>query len=808
MQWRRYGVGGSTKPSVKFVRRLSTVHNAGYKGRPRSSSDTRVERRCRLRWRLNRGRTAELCDLNEFLPRIPAFCETRPARRSAAVGGGHAIETMEDFLENLNAEQREAVLATEGPVRVMAGAGTGKTKTLTSRYCYLVSTLGIAPQNVLCATFTNRAANEMKRRVRAALGDQDLGYICTFHAFCVQLLKEDIHVLNYPRNFVILDMEDVKQILLKIFADMGLTLRDTTIKRTLDEVIEAKKLHATTYIDDIYLLNNEQLKAKFAQAADRDEEIFLRYLYEQKKCFGCDFNDLINFTAYILKHFESVRDKWQDRMQYVMVDEFQDVSKRQYDLARMLAGKHGNLFIVGDPDQTIYTWRGAHVRLFLDFDKTYPSARTIALTTNYRSTPEILAASNALIEKNVVRFPKTLVAVKESGRRAYFHHARSEREEADWIAKQIEVLHGGGVPLGDIAVLYRAHYLTRALEERFVENGLPYKIFSGTAFYERKEIKDVICYLRMVTAGDDPAFLRTVNVPARKIGKKKLDALKDYAEQRNLSLYRALKENLGTDLLKGTQAARYVAAIEQVREQRAGMAMGNALQMLLDLSGYEEFLRLQGDQERLDNMAELKRAVEAMGEDEDAGLDDFLARIALFTDLDQEEKRDTVKLMTVHTAKGMEFPYVFVCGLNEGVFPSRKSNTPEEMDEERRLAYVAMTRAMDRLYLTDSEGVTNDGIFKYPSRFIFDAGREHVDFSVEFDAALIEKVGRRAPVSGAEALEHGRPAFGAGDRVRHAVLGAGTVTAVRDAEFCYAILFDAMKTERNIRFGTRLDKLA
>ncbi|MDR1336889.1 MAG: UvrD-helicase domain-containing protein [Tannerella sp.] len=711
---------------------------------------------------------------------------------------------MEDYLDKLNREQKEAVCMTEGAVRVIAGAGTGKTRALTSRFSYLVSTLGIAPNHILCVTFTNRAASEMKRRIRATLGDLDFGYICTFHAFCVQLLKEDIHVLNYPENFIILDVEDQKQLLLKIFEDMGLTLRDTTVKRVMDEVIEAKKLYANGYIDDIRELDNERLKARFSQAGDRDGELFLRYLYEQKKCFGCDFNDLINFATYILEHFPDVRRKWSHRMQYVMVDEFQDVSKRQYTLAQMLSETHGNLFIAGDPDQTIYSWRGSHVRLFLDFDKTYPEAKTLLLTTNYRSTPEILAASNTLIEKNEIRFPKTLTAVKTGGQRTLYFHAKSEKEEAGWMLAEMDALRKSGVSPGNIAVLYRAHYLTRALEECFVEKGLPYTIFSGMEFYGRKEVKDVICYLRMVTTGDDIAFLRTVNLPPRKIGKKKLAALKETAGERNSSLYEALKEHLRNgNLFAGTQALSYVGAIEQVRKQRAGLTLGDLLQTLLDRSGYEAFLRLQGDQERLDNLAELKRAVETAGQDADASLEDFLARVALFTNLDSEERRETVKLMTVHTAKGMEFPYVFICGLNEGVFPSRRVHTPEEMDEERRLAYVAMTRAMERLYLSDSEGVGNDGIFKYPSRFLFDAGREHVEYVTPLNAQL-EESARSYIRREEEALNRRRATFAAGDRVVHPVFGQGTVMAVYFDEACYGILFDSLKTERSIHFGGNL----
>lgn len=710
---------------------------------------------------------------------------------------------MEDFIEKLNLEQREAALETEGAVRVIAGPGTGKTRALTARYCYLVSGIGIAPENILCATFTNRAAGEMKRRVRADLGDVDLGYICTFHAFCVQLLKEDIHVLNFPKNFIILDTEDQKQMLLKIFDDMKLTLREATIRRTIDEVLEAKKLYATSYIDDIYELNNEQLKAKFAVAASRDDEIFLRYLYEQKKCFGCDFNDLINFATYILEHFQSVREKWQKKMQYVMVDEFQDVSRRQYKIARILSERHGNLFIVGDPDQTIYSWRGSHVKLFLDFDRVYPDAKTVALKKNYRSTPEILRAADALIRYNEVRFEKNLTATRKSGRRPLYFHAKGEGEEAAWIREKISELNEEGLPIGQVAVLYRAHYLSRALEECFIENGLAYTIYSGIEFYGRREIKDVVCYLRMVTAGDDVAFLRTVNLPSRKIGKKKIEALKAYAEERSLSLYDALMENLDTDMLKGTQAKRYAGAIEFVRAGRGEMALGDAMQTLLDMSGYEEFLRLQGDQERLDNVAELKRAVEAAGQDEEATLEDFLSRIALFTNLDHEGSRETVKLMTVHTAKGMEFSAVFICGLSEGVFPSRRTYTPEDMAEERRLCYVAMTRAMDGLFLSDSEGRSHEGLFKYPSRFIFEAGTDNVEYARTLSSALVEDAKRHIDAD-EQKLKMSVPVFKEGDRVRHIVFGEGTIAAVDTAAMSYSVLFDALSTDRSIRFGAKL----
>jgi len=710
----------------------------------------------------------------------------------------------DDFLAKLNPEQHASVVTTEGAVRIMAGAGTGKTRALTSRYCYLTSVLGIAPRNILCVTFTNRAANEMKRRVRQMLGsDLDLGYICTFHAFCVQFLKEEIHALNFPKNFIILDTEDEKEILQRIFADMNLTMRDTTIQKAIDDVLEARKMNAASYIDDFFLLNNEQLRERFA-TNDRDDGIFVRYLYEQKKCFGCDFNDLINFTNYILEHDEDVRLRWQERMQYVMVDEFQDVSAKQYSIARQLSGKHGNLFIVGDPDQTIYSWRGSHTRLFLDFDKTYPSAQTIVLKTNYRSTPQILNASNQLIAHNRIRFPKTLSPVVPSGELPLYYHASDDKKESEWIASEIKKLIENDISLGDIAVLYRAHYLSRAIEECFIKNSLPYHIYSGVEFYERKEIKDIICYIRMVSSGDDVAFMRTVNLPARKIGRKRLEALKAYADSRGLSLYNALKENVATEMMSGTQAARYVDAIEYVRAKREKMRMADAVQTLLDQSGYEKYMRQQGDQERLDNAAELKRAIQEYSDgDEEGDFEDFLMRIALFTNLDNEEKSDRIKMMTIHAAKGMEFENVFICGMNEGVFPSRRICTPDDMDEERRLAYVAMTRAKSQLFLSDSEGVANDGLYKYPSRFIFDAGKENIRYVEPLDEALVEKATQYIEN---DEIRLGRLAdlYEEGARIVHPVFGRGTIKAVNLAEGSYSILFDNLTTERSILFTTKL----
>lgn len=705
---------------------------------------------------------------------------------------------MQEWLNGLNPEQQQAVTTTEGHIRVIAGPGTGKTRALTARYCYLTETLGVPARNILCVTFTNKAANEMKQRIRSWIGDLDLGYISTLHAFCVQFLKEEIHLLHFPKNFIILDVEDQRTLLLKIFEEMGLTLKEATIKQKIDEVLEARKISADGYIDEIFTLDNTDLEKRIKETDDINEGIFLRYLYEQKKNFACDFNDLINFTAYILKRFPDVLHKWQERMQYIMVDEFQDVSAKQYSITQLLAGKHQNLFIVGDPDQTIYTWRHAHVRLFLDFDKVYPDAKTIVLRTNYRSSPEILKVADTLIRKNVLRYPKELQATKPHGLKPLYFHAQSEKEESDWIASEIKKLMKADVPADHIAVLYRAHYLTRSLEESFMKNDLPYKIYSGIEFYARAEIKDCIAYLRMLTAADDIAFLRTINLPARKIGKKKLEFLKAFAASEHCSLYEALKRTIEQDIFRGSGAKQYIHAIESVKVSLNRVPLGTLLQKVMDLSGYENYLRLQSDQERLDNIAELKRAVEEAGQDPDATLEDFLTKAALLSNLDGKDKQKAVKLMTVHTAKGMEFPYVFICGLNEGVFPSRKITTAEEMDEERRIAYVAMTRAIRGLFLSDSEGFSNDNVFKLPSRFIFDAGQENMGFVRELPQSFEGRVQRMVQQSI-------NTVFSIGDRIKHPTFGIGTITDVNLKTSAYKIKFDNLPTERDIQLRAPLE---
>lgn len=701
-----------------------------------------------------------------------------------------------DYLDQLNRQQLDAVQATEGPVRVLAGAGTGKTRALTARYCYLADLLGIDTSSILCLTFTNKAAAEMKNRIKPLLGDFDPAYICTFHSFCVRMLKEDIHVLNYPAQFVLIDEEEQADVLQKVYTDMGLTLKEMPIKRSVEYV--GRRKESGDYLQYIEQLNNSRLEALCRSTEDRMEQIFFRYLYEQKKSFALDFDDVIIFAEHILTKWPDVLAKWQERMQYVMVDEFQDVSPRQYRIARLISQEHRNLFIVGDPDQTIYTWRGADVNLILDFDKLYPDAATIVLGDNYRSTPQILALCNSLISHNECRYPKQLTACSGPGVKPVMNHARSEKDEAVWIARRVNKLLKGGLAPDDIAVLYRAHHLSRPIEDALMKEGIPYVIYSGTAFYARREVKDVLAYLRMLVTADDIAFMRTVNNPSRRIGRQKLSVIRNIADSEDISLLEALRRVAGEPLFARTGAKAYLRTIDAGRDLLGKVPLGDLLQQMLDMSGYEEMLRNLSEWERLDNLAELKRAIEEAGHDDDATLDNFLSRAALIANIDRTAgENPTVKLMTVHTAKGMEFPVVFVCGLSEGNFPSRRSSGPEDIEEERRLAYVAVTRARRELYLSDSEGYSRDNTAKQPSRFIYEMGVDNMKLETP-----LPDPPKDAPVM-AGAMEKAR--FALGDRVEHPVFGKGTVMGMDAAKQVFSVKFDNLNTLRTLRFGAPLE---
>lgn len=716
---------------------------------------------------------------------------------------------MSDLLDGLNPAQREAVTSTEGYVRVIAGAGSGKTRALAHRFAYLVCEAGILPENILCVTFTNKSAAEMRQRIHKLTGDNDTGYICTFHSFCVSVLQEDSHAVQYPKNFLVLDNADIDAMLGIIYEERGLTLRHMTYSKARDMIDMRKLFQNPDYYRDLIAMPLGALEDKYRSAQTVSDIIFYGYLYQQKKCFGLDYNDLIKVTLYLFERDADIRLKWQQRLEYIMVDEFQDIDKLQYELMTVLCGYHKNLFVVGDPDQTIYTWRGADIRYLLDFDRAFPGTRTIMLLQNYRSTPQILAVANDLIDKNHNRMDKILAPTRPDGVPVRCHHARTAEAEAAWIAGEIDALHKQGVPYRAMTVLYRAHYVTRTIETVFLHEEIPYTIYSGVQFFCRAEIKDTLSYLRMIAYRDDLSFLRIVNQPRRNIGERRIKFLREAAQQTGASLYDTLCAHLDDELFKGTKARQFVQLIQSLASDYADRPISEVLAETLDRSGYEKMLRTEGSQERLDNLAELKQSVYEYETTcgEESTLEHYLARVALLTNTDAGGTRDQVRLMTVHTAKGLEFPYVFLCAMNDGIFPSKKVHTWPGMEEERRLAFVALTRAQDGLYLSEAEGRNFDGSCRYPSRFLLDIAPDLLEYTEQPPEAMLAEA--RDYISLREKYlldENTELPLAAGDRIVHGVFGPGTIEAVDQTRAVYRIQFDDMKTPRDITLRAKLER--
>lgn len=714
------------------------------------------------------------------------------------------------FHQRLNAAQLEAVTTTEGYVRVIAGAGTGKTRTLTERFAYLVNELGILPGNILCVTFTNKAANEMRNRIKRLTGGNDTGYINTFHGFCVSVLREDGHEIQYPKSFLVLDNGDIDAMLQIIYEERGLTLRNMTFSQARDMIEMQKLVERPEYYRDMLSLSLEELYKKYWAATKPHDIIFYGYLYQEKKCFGVDYNDLLVFVLYIFARNPEIRLKWQQRLEYIMVDEFQDIDAIQYQLMEVLAAYHKNLFVVGDPDQTIYTWRGANVRYLLDFDERFQDTHTVMMLENYRSVPQVLDAANSLIAKNKERIPKDLVAVRKDHGPTVWRHAKSSAEEAQWITQGVQSLHKAGVPYRAIAVLYRAHYASRSIEEAFLKARIPHTIYSGVPFFGRKEVKDALSYLRMIAYQDDLSFARVVNVPKRNMGKRRMTFLREEAENRDCSLYEALQLTIENEIFKGTKAKEFVALVEEFRHSYEGRPVSEVLSALLNESGYEKTLRTEGGQERLDNLAELKQSIYEFETTcgEEVTLEQYLSQIALLSNLDAfDDAQDKVRLMTIHSAKGLEFPHVFLCSMSEGILPSRKTMTFEAMEEERRLAFVALTRARDGLYLTEAEGTGHENMPRYPSRFLLEIDPATLEFSnppteVQMQQARSAYGFTDKWIADMSAV----PEFSVGDRVVHSVFGEGEIQDIDREKRAYVIQFDSLPTARALSFRVKLER--
>lgn len=690
------------------------------------------------------------------------------------------------MLEGLNDRQIEAVTATEGFIRIIAGAGSGKTKALTHRYAYLVKAAGIHPGNVLCVTFTSKAAGEMKKRVRKLIGDgMDTSLITTYHGFCVRVLREDIGRLFYPDNFQILDNHAQKMILEEIYTELELKLDHADFEKIMDMINKVKS--KTDYVK--YMISRDEIP--FGSDSTLDEKIIKMYLRRQKKIFGLDFNDLVNFVFVIFEQFQDVCRKWQERLHYIQVDEFQDSSERELKLINMLSEVNKNLFVVGDPDQNIYEWRGAKVGILVDFDQTHEATQTIIMNQNYRSTANILNAANTIIEKNQNRIKKDLFTVGESGEPVIHYHAKTESDECAWIVNMIRELKKSDYVYNEIAVLYRASFLSRNIEQAFMNEHIPYEIVGSTRFYDRMEIMDALAYLKLIAYDDDKALLRIINTPRRTFGKAKVTLLKTMAENDNMSLYQTLVLNRTRSEWARSDINNFIDLIESIREKYKTNSVSETVNEILQKSGYEQYIRESGNMERFENLCEFKKIALEMerGFGEHMTLGEFIRQISIMSDRDEEIETNTVKLMTIHAAKGLEYPVCFIVGMSDGIFPSGRTLEERKqlgLEEERRLCFVAITRAKQRLFFTDSEGVNQSGQKKTPSRFLFEIGENNCVHIGEIDKELLEESKNNTELT----FNESETDYKIGDKIEHNIFGSGEIADIDDERGVYMIRFD------------------
>ena len=700
-------------------------------------------------------------------------------------------------LNDLNSRQAEAVTSTEGRIRVIAGAGTGKTKALTYRYAYLVNVLGIDPANILCLTFTNKAAAEMRQRIATMVHSGDYNdFVCTIDGFCVKFLRKEIHRLGFPKTFSILDEEDCKSLAKQAMDELGLKRTEKTVKEFLGQIAVDKALndYITTFMLPQTKWTDNMLKSSLGN-----------YIHRQVKEYALDFDDLENFTNYILDRFKDAREYWQNQLNYIMVDEAQDCNLDNWQIIEKLAAGHRNLFVVGDPDQAIYEWRGAKPQRFVQF----ASDKDVVLDENYRSTPKILNVANSVISYNKNRIPKDLFTRQPEGRAVIHFHAKTESEEMEWVATQIKILLDAGARLGDFAILYRSSWQSRAIEEALMKARIQYAIWGGTRFFERKEIKDCLAYLKLINdKNDDLSFERIANVPSRKLGDKFMTELKQRAKDGDASLFRALEKNTDSAALRKPGALEFLSLMNDCTQFAGNSLVSDLLDRVLDKSGLKKMYREDQDEDRLENIDQLLQSVkfyESTHEAEENRLSEYLQDIALYANQDYRKDTPTVKMMTIHQAKGLEFPFVFIIGLSEGIFPNMRTIREYKKngeEEERRLMYVAITRAQKALFLTESEGFNaSTKMNKYPSRFLTEIKREMFvteGFMPEdlwkgtrnMMHVLDEETynpGDRDDFA-SERTEYDSP-FEVGDVVVHNIFGVGTVVGVNKENTTFEVRF-------------------
>ncbi len=634
-----------------------------------------------------------------------------------------------NLLDQLNPQQREAVLATEGPTLILAGAGTGKTRVITYRIAYLIDQ-GASPNSILAVTFTNKAAEQMRERVRALLETSSHSsgtpWISTFHSFCGSLLRREAPRLGLPRNFAIYDADDQIAALKLALASLRRENSDETPRQFLEKISFAKN-HAISPAEALAKAYDEQTRIA--------ARVYEAYEETLKKAGALDFDDLLLRAGEVLRRFDEARNAWQQRFRYLHVDEYQDTNRVQYELLRLLAGDKPNLCVVGDEDQSIYRWRGADVGHILRFTEDFPGSRTLRIEENYRSYQTILDAAGAVVAHNQKRIGKQLAATRGKGSNLVFFEARDAKAEADYVAGEVARRQQADSS-AHIAVLYRTNALSRSFEEAFRSRGIRYRLLGGFSFYERAEIKDVLAYVRLAMfPGDDVAVLRVLNTPPRGIGKVSVDALRAVAREKNSSLWDALGSTLeagGSRALAPLRGFREL--IELLQQKLASLPPLDFLKAVLDDTGYIEMLRERETEEDIARLENLRELVNAMAEGTEQGetLEDFLDHAALVSDADNFDERAPVTLLTLHTAKGLEFNHVFLTGLEEGTFPhNRTLNDPEQIEEERRLCYVGMTRAKDTLTMSRAVYRRTYGSERLqastPSRFLTEIPGDLVD---------------------------------------------------------------------------------
>mgnify|MGYP003468129191 FL=1 len=602
-------------------------------------------------------------------------------------------------------------------------------------------------------------------------------------AMWVKFLREEIFRLGFPSNFSIIDEEDSKTLSKQIFDEFGYSKQEVTIKQFLIEIRQAKS--HSPYVEQLVATQRDE-----ADTANYSKD-FVRYVDLQLKNFALDFDDLIHYTLYILASYEDVRDKWQNRINYLMIDEAQDCSCSDWQIIDSIQGEHHNVFIVGDPDQCIYEWRGATPAAFINFK----ADKDIILSENYRSTPDILNVANFIITNNKLRIKKDLFTEKGNGKIVVHYHAPSEVKEGDWIAKQIENIVKGGAKYSDFAILYRASYQSRFIEQALLRKHIQYTVWGGVRFFERKEIKDALAYLRLLAYHDDISFVRIINVPSRKFGKKSLERLISIAEGEKISLFEALCKNI--TLFRKPEIIQFIHLFNDAESYKENHSIYDTLDYLLKESGSKDLLRLEDEQERVDNLQELLNSVKYYEEvnknEENLSVETYLQDIALYTNADYKKDMPTVKLMTIHQSKGLEFPYVIVCGLTEGIFPSHRAireRREKALEEERRLMYVAVTRAEKILMLTESEGYNyTTKTAKYPSRFLHEIGTNLIKVEGNLDPVLFEGTKYNIELLDDELNGSIKSFLKVGDTVKHKFFGEGTIEAVNAQQGSYTVKF-------------------